>query len=73
MSHEGLIMPDHLPAAITRPGDAGAPVLADTTRSLADVERAYINAVLQSVNGNRTRAAAILGIGQTTLWRKLKA
>ncbi|MFC1476239.1 helix-turn-helix domain-containing protein [Candidatus Zixiibacteriota bacterium] len=36
------------------------------------MEAEYIKLVLQSTNGNRTRAAKILGIGQSTLWRKLK-
>ncbi len=39
---------------------------------LADVEREYILSVLSSVGGNRTQAAARLGIGTATLYRKLK-
>lgn len=39
---------------------------------LAEVERDYVLAVLRSVDGNRTHAAKTLGIGATTLWRKLK-
>jgi DNA-binding protein Fis len=42
-------------------------------RTLADVERAHVLAVLASVGGNRARAAAALGIGTATLFRKLKA
>jgi DNA-binding NtrC family response regulator len=42
-------------------------------KSLADVERDYITAVLRAEGGNRTRAAAALGIGAATLYRKLKA
>lgn len=42
-------------------------------RSLAAVEHEHIQYVLDSVGGNRTRAAAILGIGPATLFRKLKA
>ena len=40
--------------------------------SLADVERRHILAVLQASDGNRTKAAATLGIGAATLYRKLK-
>lgn len=40
---------------------------------LAEVEHAHIQRVLESVGGNRTKAAAILGIGPATLFRKLKA
>ncbi len=39
--------------------------------SLDLVERAYIQFVLQSVGGNKTRAAEVLGIDPSTLYRKL--
>jgi len=42
-------------------------------RTLADVEREHILHVLDAVGGNRTKAAAMLGIGPATLFRKLKA
>jgi two-component system response regulator HydG len=42
-------------------------------RTLADVEREHILRVLDGVGGNRTKAAAMLGIGPATLFRKLKA
>ena len=54
----GLAVPD----AVV-PGDV---------RPLADVERDYIRSVLRAVGGNRTQAAAKLGIGTATLYRKLK-
>ena len=41
-------------------------------KPLAEVERDYIGAVLRAVGGNRTQAAAKLGIGPATLYRKLK-
>ncbi|MFN7916269.1 MAG: sigma-54-dependent Fis family transcriptional regulator [Vicinamibacterales bacterium] len=50
----------------------GAPGFAGQQRTLAEVERAHILAVLDSVDGNRTKAAAVLGIGPATLFRKLK-
>ncbi len=40
--------------------------------SLDDQEKAHIQWVLEEVDGNRTRAAAILGIDRVSLWRKLK-
>jgi DNA-binding NtrC family response regulator len=40
--------------------------------SLEAQERAYIEWVLKEVDGNRSRAAAILGIDRVSLWRKLK-
>ena len=41
-------------------------------RTLAEVEAEYIHNVLASVNGNKTRAAQILGIDRKTLREKLK-
>jgi transcriptional regulator of acetoin/glycerol metabolism len=40
--------------------------------SLDDQEKAYIQWVLKEVDGNRSQAAAILGIDRVSLWRKLK-
>ncbi len=41
-------------------------------RTLAEVEYEHINNVLASVNNNKTRAAAILGIDRKTLRQKLR-
>ncbi|MBD1380917.1 sigma 54-interacting transcriptional regulator [Metabacillus arenae] len=47
-------------------------MIADTNnQGLLENEKAYINRVLKQVNGNKTEAAKILGIGRSTLWRKL--
>src|SRR6266704_378249 len=40
--------------------------------TMADVERAAIEAALRETKGNRRKAAEILGIGERTLYRKLK-
>ena len=53
----------------------GAPALASDLyilRPLADTERDVARLVLQYLHGNRTRAAEVLGISRTTLWRLLK-
>jgi two-component system, NtrC family, response regulator HydG len=47
--------------------------IAGDDRSLADVERGYILAVLEAHGGNRRKAAEQLQIGQATLYRKLAA
>jgi DNA-binding NtrC family response regulator len=39
----------------------------------AETEREAIRRALEEADGNRTRAAAALGMGRTTLWQKLKA
>ncbi|HEU5359147.1 MAG TPA: sigma-54 dependent transcriptional regulator [Gemmatimonadales bacterium] len=41
--------------------------------TMAEVERAAIEAALREHRGNRRKAAEILGIGERTLYRKLKA
>ena len=40
--------------------------------TMADVERAAIEATLRETKGNRRKAAEILGIGERTLYRKIK-
>ncbi|HEU5322129.1 MAG TPA: helix-turn-helix domain-containing protein, partial [Methylomirabilota bacterium] len=51
---------------------AEQPVVYRSGMTMADVERAAIQAALRETNGNRRRAAEILGIGERTLYRKLK-
>jgi two-component system, NtrC family, response regulator HydG len=46
---------------------------AGLNRTLADVEAEHIQNVLASVNGNKTRAAEILGIDRKTLRERLKS
>lgn len=48
------------------------PVLYRTGMSMADVERAAIEAALKETHGNRRKAAEVLGIGERTLYRKIK-
>ena len=59
-------LPEELRSAMPRPRPVGR------TRPLDDVEREYILAAVEGAGGNRTRAAADLGIGLATLKRKLK-
>ena len=42
------------------------------TRTLAEIEHEYVRLVLASVDGNKTRAAQILGISRKTLREKLR-
>jgi DNA-binding NtrC family response regulator len=41
--------------------------------TMAEVEQAAIEAALREHRGNRRRAAEVLGIGERTLYRKIKA
>ena len=53
----------------------GAPTLESDLyilRPLADTERDIAHLVVDHLHGNRTRAAEVLGISRTTLWRLLK-
>ncbi|MCA9768927.1 MAG: sigma-54-dependent Fis family transcriptional regulator, partial [Gemmatimonadetes bacterium] len=72
LSTSALIEPQHLPDRITR--QKKEPLVAERNQpnpSLDLVERAYIMFVLQAEGGNKTRAAEVLGIDPSTLYRKL--
>jgi two-component system response regulator HydG len=49
---------------------AGADALVG--RPLAEVERFYIERALELTEGKREEAATLLGIGERTLYRKIK-
>ena len=53
--------------------DGAQPVLYKSGMTMADVEKATIEAALKEYQGNRRRAAEVLGIGERTLYRKIKA
>ena len=75
------ILPGHLPLEIREPSPEEEPVAeekgTDTARRYQApdprAEREAIRQALRDADGNRTRAAAALGMGRTTLWQKLKA
>ncbi len=41
-------------------------------KTLSEIERSYITAVLSETGGNKGRTALVLGIDRKTLWAKLK-
>lgn len=72
LSKATLIEPAALPERITR--RRREPLVAERSSpnpSLEVIERAYIMWVLQAEGGNKTRAAEVLGIDPSTLYRKL--
>ena len=68
---QGVIRPQNLPPAVTsrttiRVGGSQA------DKTLAEMERDYVDAVMRAVGGNKAQASRILDISPSTLWRKLK-
>jgi two-component system response regulator HydG len=64
---------EHLPAAITRNHvEVCIPVAQTDWPSLHALEEQYIQRVLEFCGGKKAQAAKLLGIGNNTLWRKLK-
>ena len=61
-------------SAIEPPGRPPPPNVVTVTpgMKMADVEKAVIEAALKETKGNRRRAAEMLGIGERTLYRKIK-
>jgi len=68
-------LPSREPALVydVTPGRGpSGPVVYEQGMKMADVERAAIQAALAATRGNRRKAAEMLGIGERTLYRKLK-
>ena len=65
---ESSIMPVHEIVPESAPQD----ILYRAGMTMADVEKATIGAALKESRGNRRQAAAKLGIGERTLYRKIK-
>jgi DNA-binding NtrC family response regulator len=59
-------------AEVEQNGDHQQPVLYRPGMTMAEVEKATIEAALREYKGNRRRAADVLGIGERTLYRKIK-
>jgi DNA-binding NtrC family response regulator len=68
LSDKSTLTAADLPVEITNSLDTNS---LDKSEKLEDVEKNHILSVLKSVNNNKNEAAEILGIGLTTLYRKL--
>jgi two-component system response regulator AtoC len=68
----GRVEAQHLPAEVRAAVGGAAGAVERYREAGADDERTAIVAALEDAGGVRARAAELLGMGRTTLWRKLK-
>ncbi|HET6283317.1 MAG TPA: sigma-54 dependent transcriptional regulator [Polyangia bacterium] len=70
MSQGNVLLPSDLPPKVAMdPSQLGQPAIDSDWPALAELERRYIERVLARTDGNKTAAAAILGIDRRTLQR----
>ncbi len=72
LSEESRVTPEGLPPAVRGLGPSSDDGVYRVMRTLGEIELEHIRTVLSHTEGNRAEAAKILGIGATTLWRKIK-
>jgi DNA-binding NtrC family response regulator len=68
----GAILPEHLPMGVRLSPQFSEDIFPREMLTLEEVERRYIRRVLEDCKGHRQKAAAILGISERNLYRKLK-
>jgi DNA-binding NtrC family response regulator len=70
MSHRGVLVPGDLPPLVAGPSStAPAPSIDHDWPTLAELQRRYVERVLERTEGNKTAAADILGVDRRTLQR----
>jgi two-component system response regulator HydG len=74
---DGVLDLDDLPTELAGPAPAAAEQSPGSVSSLVgkplvDIERLFIAETLRFTGGNREHAAQLLGIGERTLYRKIK-
>ncbi len=77
VDYDGVLDLDDLPSELSPSGETTEEVRTGSLaglvgKPLAEVERLFITETLQQTGGNREAAAEMLGIGQRTLYRKIK-
>ena len=73
MGNSDTLTPKDVPMEV-RTAETGLPGSEPSrTDALADVEKAHVLRVLESVDGNKKKAAEVLGIDRSTLYSKLKS
>ncbi len=73
LSPDGNILPQHLPPPLVNTSKKSFDAVLHANPSLDDMEQAYIERILNLTGGNKSKAARILRIDVSTLWRKLKS
>jgi DNA-binding NtrC family response regulator len=69
LSDDQTLLPDYLPLDVQSPARNTSP--ATFAYDLATIEKNHIEQVLRHTEGNKAEAARLLGIGLSTLYRKL--
>jgi two-component system response regulator HydG len=77
VDYDGLLDTDDLPEELSDPGETAGQSSIATRASLVgkplqEIERLFIADTLRVTGGNREEAAGMLGIGERTLYRKIK-
>ena len=72
LCRESLIQARDLPPDLAQVEVSVFPKADEHTPTLEEMERQYIEHILNLTGGMRTRAASILGIDRVSLWRKMK-
>ncbi len=73
LSQGEAVQLEHLPEELTQPALPLSTVSDNPMTTLAEAERQHVLRVVEACHGQQADAARILGIGRTTLWRKLRA
>ncbi len=68
ISESEVLEPDTLPFVASTSGFSSSP----SSFMLSEMEKIHIQRVLQHTEGNKTEAARLMGIGLTTLYRKIE-
>lgn len=68
LSHHSVILPEDLPRRLREPSEVSATSLPSQI-PLSELEKLYIQKILEETRGNKKKAADILGIDRRTLYR----
>jgi two-component system response regulator AtoC len=72
ISDSETIEPKHLPERFVKKAASAGSLASRQFSTLAELEKRYIVEVVEATNGNKSKAAEVLGISRAALWRKLK-